>query len=178
MLTLTRGLAKELTRNQRRNSTLNSQWLFNINFTRAGIHPEVSKCAFKTHPMKKQLWIFIVRLPWSSPRCWPAMQAENRTGPYPSTLLLSTQFSMFAFPGVQELPLLLNLNTAREKESRILHSSSMFIRGSVGNRGTLSLIRKRPRNTDSEYASALLPRCLELLKVDYMKTRQEQDTGC
>lgn len=88
--------------------------------------------------------------------------------PCPSTLLLSKQFSLSVFPRVQELPFLFHWNTARKKKNRILNSPSILIRGSIGNRTSLSLIRKRPRNTVSECALALLPRCLELLKVDYM----------
>lgn len=43
------------------------------------------------------------------------------------------------FLGVQELPLLLHLITAREKESWILHSpSTLFFQRSIGSRGTLS----------------------------------------
>lgn len=98
-----------------------------------------------------------------------SQNCRHRTllAPYPSILLLSKKFSLSVFPRVQELPFLLHWNTARKK-NRILNSSSILIRGSIGNRTSLSLIRKRPRNTASECALALLPRCLELLKVDYM----------
>lgn len=181
MLTLATGLARELTRNQR-NSTPNSHCFFNIKCARAGIHPKGSKCVFKTHPKKKKLWSFIARLPWmlgmsNVQRTLAQMLASdaNRRQGWAHTLppsCYAVQHVCIPRSAGTAIPVALEHSKG---ESRILHSPSLFIQGSIGSRGTQSLIRKRPRNTDSEYASALLPRCLELLEVDYMKTRQEQD---
>lgn len=82
-LTLATSLAREFTLNQSRNSTPNSHWVFNIKYTRAKTNPKVSKCAFKTKPMKEKLWSFIARLLQSSPRCQPVMQTWDTAGPIP-----------------------------------------------------------------------------------------------
>lgn len=129
------------------------------------------KCAFKTHPIENKLWRCIKGLPVELPQILASVASKGRPSCYPKSLVC-------LFLGVQELPLLLHLITAREKESRILHSpSTLFFQRSIGSRGTLSCIRRRPRNTESKYVLALLPRCLELLNIDYVKTRQQQDTG-